>query len=304
MTITVVYSSTLCFFTPYGCTCFFLSVHSRTVANLTRSLDWYTAVLGGVEVQDAGGDGWMGDSVKQLLMQHELLQGSPKANFTAELQDGGTDQLDARYVNFGPLQVELLDYHSKQGSEGVSRRHNDHHPIIIPCGMNCNTFTIPQLAILFLPRRPFYISPPPQVGSTLPHFGTETAPSVASNTHFAFRVRPETPLSEFVSLLEEASHARGFAEVKCNTLNAQPSDDARAAQVQADPSQNSYSVDDGPFLGWQLAYCKGPDGEQLEFTHEYASAGAAFGQALGMYVSGGDNPKWRLRRRVLRSRRV
>ena len=71
-----------------------LFIHSRTVANLTRSLDWYTAVLGGVEVQDAGGNGWVGDSVKQLLMQHELLQGSPKADFTAELQDGGTDQLD------------------------------------------------------------------------------------------------------------------------------------------------------------------------------------------------------------------
>lgn len=224
-----------------------------TVADLDRSVEWYTKVLGGVEVNFAGGNGWVGNDVEQLLMQHELLQGSPKADFTAGLQDGGPDQLDARYVNFGPLQIELLDYHSRTGEES---------------------------------------------NSNLPHYGTETAPSVAGNTHFAFRVKPETPLNEFVSLLEKESHERGFSEVKCNTLNEQPSDDERAAQVQEMPEYNSYHVDDGPFVGWQLAYCKGPDGEQLEFTHEYAAAGNVFGQALGMYVSGQDNPIWR--RRFLR----
>ena len=225
-----------------------------TVSNLTRSLEWYTKVLGGVEVQSAGGNGWEGNDVEQLLMQHEILQGSPKSDYTAQLQVGGADQLDARYVNFGPLQVELLDYHARNGMEK---------------------------------------------DSNLPHFGTETAPSVAGNTHFAFRVRPETPLNEFVTILEKESHSRGFMAVKCNTLNEQPNDDARGEQVQEDPEYNSYHVDDGPFVGWQLAYCKGPDGEQLEFTHEYAAAGTVFGQALGMYVSGGDNPLWR---RALRGR--
>merc|ERR1711998_599943 len=113
-----------------------------TVSNLTRSLEWYTKVLGGVEVQSAGGNGWEGNDVEQLLMQHEILQGSPKSDYTAQLQVGGADQLDARYVNFGPLQVELLDYHARNGMEK---------------------------------------------DSNLPHFGTETAPSVAGNTHFALR---------------------------------------------------------------------------------------------------------------------
>lgn len=108
-----------------------------TVADLDRSVEWYTEVLGGVEVNSAGGNGWVGNDVEQLLMQHELLQGSPKSDFTAGLQDGGPDQLDARYVNFGPLQVELLDYHAQTGEEG---------------------------------------------DSNLPHYGTETAPSVAGNT--------------------------------------------------------------------------------------------------------------------------
>ena len=40
-----------------------------TTSNLSRSVDFYTSVMGGVEVPYAGGDGWKGDNVYQLLMQ-------------------------------------------------------------------------------------------------------------------------------------------------------------------------------------------------------------------------------------------
>ncbi len=55
---------------------------------------------------------------------------------------------------------------------------------------------------------------------------------------------------------------------------------------------NSYAVVGGDFDGWSLAYCKGPDGEQLEFNQVVRAAKADFDQALRTYLSGGKNPIW------------
>ena len=55
---------------------------------------------------------------------------------------------------------------------------------------------------------------------------------------------------------------------------------------------NSYKVDSGPFEGWSLAYCKGPDGEQLEFNKVQHEAADAFLQAQLTYYDGGQNELW------------
>ena len=233
-----------------------------TVSNITKSLDFYVNILGGVEVLNAGGDGWYGDddkhgSVYQLLMQHELLAGEPYSSYTADLKDGGYDEMEARYINFGVLQVEILDYRAKKeyGPKGTDQ-------------------------------------------SDLQHFKVETAPSVVGNTHFAFLVDSDTSLNDFVTKLENVSHARGHENVRCNTVQNMTSEAARKKYVRHHPEWNSYQVTDGDFAGWQLAYCKGPDNEQIEFNHAYSNAGSDFTQARGVYVTGGKNELWR--RRLLR----
>lgn len=45
-------------------------------------------------------------------------------------------------------------------------------------------------------------------------------------------------------------------------------------------ADNSYAVTTGGFKGWHLAYCKGPDGEQLEFNQVADDAASDFNQAL------------------------
>lgn len=83
-----------------------------TTSNLTRSVKFYTEVMGGVEVNYAGGDGWNGDDVYQLLMQKALMGGSGTAKWAANLSTGGPETLSARYINFGSMVIELLDYFS------------------------------------------------------------------------------------------------------------------------------------------------------------------------------------------------
>jgi hypothetical protein len=72
--------------------------------NLTYLQDFYVNILGGVEVLNAGGNGWYGDdeshgSVYDLLMQHERIEGDPYAYYTADLSSGGFDEMAARYIN-------------------------------------------------------------------------------------------------------------------------------------------------------------------------------------------------------------
>ena len=85
-----------------------------TTSNLTKSVAFYTNVMGGVEVLNAGGDGWKGDDVYQLLMQAALVRGGVAASFAADLSKSGSSSLDARYISFGSMIIELLDYHSDE----------------------------------------------------------------------------------------------------------------------------------------------------------------------------------------------
>ena len=83
-----------------------------TTSNLSRSVAFYTSIMGGVEVRNAGGDGWKGDRVYQLLMQAAIIGGGhdPAARFAANLSAAGPDVLDARYVAFDSMVLELLEY--------------------------------------------------------------------------------------------------------------------------------------------------------------------------------------------------
>ena len=233
-----------------------------TTSNLSRSVDFYTRVMGGVEVVGAGGDNWQSDEVYQLLMQAAVLRGGGSLRWTANISAHGPDSMDARYISFGSMILELLDYHS---NEAVLQRS------LLAGGSSDdgNDEKFPKFS-----------------DSTVP-------PSVAGNMHISFNVREDRILNDFVSTLERESHAAGFPNVVCNRLvpvkmgiDGRP--DVRGVPV----ADNSFHVDTGSFQGWNLAYCKGPDDEQLEFNQVKGKAKATFEAALETYFEGKVNPKW------------
>mmetsp|Transcript_28373 Transcript_28373/g.71245 ORF Transcript_28373/g.71245 Transcript_28373/m.71245 type:complete len:340 (+) Transcript_28373:125-1144(+) len=214
-----------------------------TCSNLTRSREWYTEVLGGVLVPDAGGPDWKGDDVYNLLTQKEQLDAA-RSGETAQqeeipqLQQNGSDVLAAVYVNFGALQVELLDYRARPGKEQQSK---------------------------------------------LPYYHHSSSPAVVTNMHISFYLNEQADLNEFVLHLERESAKRGFDQVRCNRLVHVNSEAEREA-VGLLRKYNSFLQTSGPFQGWALAYCKGPDGEQLEFNQATGKALADFDAALAEYL--------------------
>ena len=218
-----------------------------TTSNLEKSVKFYTEVLGGVEVIGAGGDGWKGDDVYQLLMQAAVIRGGGALKWAANITAHGTDSMDARYVSFGSMIIELLDYHSDEAKLGRS---------------------------LF------------------PKFSDSTvAPSVAGNLHVSFNVRPSKDLNEFVTELEKKAHAAGYNDVICNRLvPVEVGPDGRPILKPVPASKNSFTVHEGSFQGWSLAYCKGPFAEQLEFNQVVGKAKKVFDDALERYLSEGTVP--------------
>ena len=56
--------------------------------------------------------------------------------------------------------------------------------------------------------------------------------------------------------------------------------------------KNAIHQTTGNFPGWSLAYCKGPDGEQLEFNTVTGTALQQMTQAHRVYYALGENPLW------------
>jgi len=213
-----------------------------TVSNLTRSTHFYTEMLGGVLVPNAGGNNWRGDVLQNLLFQKEMLDGLA-ANKTlqqeevANLGDNGTDVLSVCYINFGALQVELLEYH-----------------------------------------------PIDNKSSHLPYQHQSSSPSIINNMHLSLSLKNDVDMNEFVEKLENTSLAYGYTNVKCNRI-IYVSSEAERVQVGKQLKYNSYLIDSGAFQGWRFAYCKGPDGEQLELSQALGKAETDFDQALAQYLT-------------------
>ena len=237
-----------------------------TTSDLHRSVLFYTQVMGGVEVKFAGGDGWKGDDVYQLLMQAALLRGGIVSEFAANLSTAGSEVLDARYVAFDNVVMELLDYRSEEARLQRALAHS-----------NVSTFQHHRQGTPSFPMR----SP------------STVAPSVVGNMHISFNVRPSTDLNDFVAALEKTAHEHSYSEVYCNrVVPVTPGPDGHPNVSRVPREDNSYEVTNGPFEGWSLAYCKGPDGEQLEFNKVTGNATRDFDQALRVYLDGGTNPIW------------
>lgn len=89
------------------------------------------------------------------------------------------------------------------------------------------------------------------------------SPAFPRMMHICFHLRDDVDFNRFIADLEVESARRGMRQVKANRVLTVNSEQARQA---APIESNSNAITEGPSNGWRLIYCKGPEGEQLEFV--------------------------------------
>jgi catechol 2,3-dioxygenase-like lactoylglutathione lyase family enzyme len=222
-----------------------------TVDDMARSLEFYIDVLGGKLA--IKGNGFYGDVLTNTLFQKEELDAlerdiSPRSLGVPEIRTGQNEALDVVFVSFGNTVVELLHFRDAKLDPNAP-----------------NTF--PKL--------------PPGVGH-------------GNAGHISFYVKDDVDLNAFAKQLEEECRRRGIKNVVCNRIVQVKSEAERRAvalkhcanKFWNDPDYfvEGYSDSEfGDFLGWSLFYCKGPNGEQLEFNQVTRQAREHFDRARQQY---------------------
>jgi catechol 2,3-dioxygenase-like lactoylglutathione lyase family enzyme len=103
------------------------------------------------------------------------------------------------------------------------------------------------------------------------------SPAFPRMMHICFHIRDDVDFNKFIADLEAESARRGMAQVKANRVITVTSDQERlAAPIEA----NSNGITEGRSNGWRLIYCKGPEGEQLEFVQALGPVKRIFDDAL------------------------
>ena len=89
------------------------------------------------------------------------------------------------------------------------------------------------------------------------------SPAFPRMMHICFYVRDDVDFNKFIADLEAESARRGMTQVRANrTVRVMTEADRKAAPRDT----NTNKVTAEPSNGWELIYCKGPEGEQLEFV--------------------------------------
>jgi len=103
------------------------------------------------------------------------------------------------------------------------------------------------------------------------------SPAYPRMMHICFHIRDEVDFNQFIADLEAESARRGMPQVRANrvlTVNTE-------AQRKAAPlAANSNGITEGKSNGWRLIYCKGSEGEQLEFVQALGPVKRVFDGAL------------------------
>jgi catechol 2,3-dioxygenase-like lactoylglutathione lyase family enzyme len=192
-----------------------------TVQNMNRAFEFYTEVLGGIEVMRDGD--FHGEPIHNPLMLHEEI-GARQQHInphTVGIPDlrGGTQRLDVRFIQFDNMVIELLQYRDQNQPEGSGSS--------------------------FAP----------------PH--ARTSPSYPASAHICFYIKDDTDFDQFIYNLEANAAQRGMSNVRANRTLPVESDSER---ITAPLDANTSKIKQGRSNGWSLMYCKGPEGEQLEFV--------------------------------------
>jgi len=89
------------------------------------------------------------------------------------------------------------------------------------------------------------------------------SPAYPRSMHICFYIRDDVDFNKFIHDLEAEAARRGMTQVKANrTIRVTTEQERLATPMEA----NTNKATQGPSNGWAIMYCKGPDGEQLEFV--------------------------------------
>jgi len=103
------------------------------------------------------------------------------------------------------------------------------------------------------------------------------SPAFPRMMHICFYVRDDVDFNKFIADLEAESARRGMTQVRANrTIRVRTEEQRRAAPRES----NTNRVTVAPSDGWELIYCKGPEGEQLEFVKALGPVKKRFGDAF------------------------
>lgn len=89
------------------------------------------------------------------------------------------------------------------------------------------------------------------------------SPAFPRMMHICFHLRDDVDFNVFIADLEAESGRRGMDRVRANRVITVATEEERRA---APRDANSNGITEGLSNGWRLIYCKGPEGEQLEFV--------------------------------------
>lgn len=90
-----------------------------------------------------------------------------------------------------------------------------------------------------------------------------SSPAFPGSAHICFYIKDDVNFDEFIRDLEAEASKRGMSNVKANrTIDAKND----AERLKAPLKTNTIKIKEGQSNGWSLIYCKGPEGEQLEFV--------------------------------------
>jgi catechol 2,3-dioxygenase-like lactoylglutathione lyase family enzyme len=102
------------------------------------------------------------------------------------------------------------------------------------------------------------------------------SPAFPRMMHICFHIRDDVDFNKFIADLEAESTRRGMTQVRANRVITVKSEQERqAAPIEA----NSNGITEGKSNGWRLIYCKGPEGEQLEFVQALGPVKKVFDDA-------------------------
>jgi len=102
------------------------------------------------------------------------------------------------------------------------------------------------------------------------------SPAFPRMMHICFHIRDDVDFNRFIADLEAESMRRGMTQVRANrVVTVRTEQERRAAPLEA----NSNGITEGKSNGWRLIYCKGSEGEQLEFVQALGPVKRVFDDA-------------------------
>jgi hypothetical protein len=182
----------------------------------------------------------------------------PRQLGVPEVRDGSQESLDVRFVSFGNTVIELIHFRDAQ---------------LTPNAPNV------------------FAKVPSSVG-------------YGNVPHISFYVKDDVDLNRFAKTLEEECQKRGLTNVVCNRVIRVKSEEERrkvalkynANKFWNDPEYFVEGYSDlwegNDFHGWSLFYCKGPNGEQLEFNQVSRKAKENFTRAEEEYNKANGTNYW------------